>query len=106
MQESINSLSQMHSLNPVVTNDDEKILKGIIDVSSKSTAIGIPVLTINKFIGIIMNKIFFHKKGVGKFISIANAHLLHLFHVAIVLTKQCSCLGDARSLSGGEIISL
>ena len=50
------SLSQLHSLNPVVANDDEKILKGIIDVSSKSTAIGIPVLTINKSIVTIMNK--------------------------------------------------
>ena len=55
-----NLLSQMHSLNPVVTNDDEKILKGIIDVSSKSTAIGIPVLTINKFVVIIMNKKICH----------------------------------------------
>ena len=63
---SINLLSQMHSLNPVVTNDNKKILKGIIDVSSKSTAIGIPVLTINEFIGIIMNKRICHKKGGGK----------------------------------------
>ena len=50
----------MHSLNPVVTNDNKKILKGIIDVSSKSTAIAIPVLTINKFIVIIMNKKICH----------------------------------------------
>ena len=50
----------MHGLNPVVKNDNKKILKGIIDVSSKSTAMGIPVLTINKFVVIIMNKKICH----------------------------------------------
>ena len=46
----------MHSLNPVVTDNNKMILKGIIDVTSKSTEIGIPVLTINKSIVTIMNK--------------------------------------------------
>ena len=56
----------MHSLNPVVTNDGKKILKGMIDVSSKSTAIGIPVLTINKSIVISTNEKICHEKGGGK----------------------------------------
>ena len=42
----------------------------------------------------------------GNFSSIAYAHLLHLFHVVVILTKQCSCLGDARTLSRRKIISL
>ena len=49
---------------------------------------------------------FVMRKEVGKFRSLAYAHLLHLFHVVVVLTKQCSCHWDARNLSGGKIISL